>query len=76
MQLIAALRIIEFKYKLMTVPLLMLRWRYELRYTLGGNGKINEVLERGLYHTSKHSSPKLNFNENKNKRNLNTRRGN
>lgn len=46
MQLIAVLYIIGFRYKLMTVPLPMLQQGYELRYSGGGNGKINEMLGR------------------------------
>lgn len=74
MQLIAVLRIIKFRYKLMTVPLPRLWWGYELRYSRGGNGRINKMLEIGLYYTTKNSAPKL--GDNRNQRNLNTRRGN
>lgn len=35
MQLIAVLWIMEFRYKLMTVPLVMLWKRYELRHSGG-----------------------------------------
>lgn len=60
----------------MTVLLPMLQWGYELRHSGGGNGKITEKLERGLYYTSKNFSPKLNLDDNRNQRKLNTRRGN
>lgn len=60
----------------MTVPLPMLQQGYELRYSGGGNGKINEMLGRWLYYTSKNSSPKINLYDDRNQRNLNTRRGN
>lgn len=58
----------------MTVPLPKLWWVYELKYSGGGNGKINEMFERRLRYTSKNSSSKLNVDDNRNQSNLNTRR--